>query len=116
PLPGRRGSVGLVNLGNTCYLNSAVQCLAHTLPLTRYFLAHRLAEDLNPSSPLGSGGRVARAYERLVKEMWFGEARVCNPQALKAAVTRFSPPSLLAMPSTTPTSSWSSSWTSSTRT
>jgi ubiquitin C-terminal hydrolase len=83
--------VGLLNLGNTCYLNSAVQCLAHTLPLTRYFLAHRLAEDLNPSSPLGSGGRVARAYERLVKEMWFGEARVCNPQALKAAVTRFSP-------------------------
>ncbi|CAF0868821.1 unnamed protein product [Rotaria sp. Silwood1] len=30
--------IGLYNLGNTCYMNSALQCLAHAKPLTEFFL------------------------------------------------------------------------------
>ena len=32
------GKVGLSNLGNTCYMNSSLQCLSNTYELTSYFL------------------------------------------------------------------------------
>jgi ubiquitin C-terminal hydrolase len=38
PIP---GVVGLTNLGNSCYFNSAVQCLSNVLPLTTFFVSGR---------------------------------------------------------------------------
>ena len=37
--PARRGVVGCVNLGNSCYMNSALACLSHVFPVTRHLIS-----------------------------------------------------------------------------
>jgi ubiquitin carboxyl-terminal hydrolase 8 len=40
--PVSAGLTGLKNLGNTCYMNSVLQCMSATTPLARYFLSTTL--------------------------------------------------------------------------
>ena len=55
----KRYGSGLGNLGNTCFMNSTLQCLAHTEPLRQYFVSGEYERDLNRDNPLGTGGELA---------------------------------------------------------
>lgn len=42
-----KGIVGLANLGNTCYMNSALQCLSNLTDFSTYFLTNKYVKCLN---------------------------------------------------------------------
>ena len=41
--------IGLPNLGNSCYMNAALQCLLNTPQLTAHFLSGEWRDELNLS-------------------------------------------------------------------
>lgn len=90
-VPPAPGCVGLHNLGNSCFLNTAIQCLNHIELLSQYFLQDDFMRDLNRANPLGSGGNVAQAYSHLLKSMWGGEYATLAPRRLKQTVAAFTP-------------------------
>eukprot|EP00633_Aureoumbra_lagunensis_P008470 CAMPEP_0197321122 /NCGR_PEP_ID=MMETSP0891-20130614/63357_1 /TAXON_ID=44058 ORGANISM="Aureoumbra lagunensis, Strain CCMP1510" /NCGR_SAMPLE_ID=MMETSP0891 /ASSEMBLY_ACC=CAM_ASM_000534 /LENGTH=2397 /DNA_ID=CAMNT_0042812825 /DNA_START=105 /DNA_END=7298 /DNA_ORIENTATION=- len=66
---GIQGEVGLRNLGNTCYINSVLQGLAHVPPLREYFASGEFRFDINPSSKFGANGKLAASFGELVKNL-----------------------------------------------
>lgn len=83
------GHTGLQNLGNTCFMNSGLQCLSNFKELSEYFLFDRYLHEINETNPLGTKGKLVRKYANLVKNMWFGTSSVFSPWSFKHGLGQF---------------------------
>ena len=85
----RLGLTGIRNLNNSCYLSSSIQCLSHTIGLSNYFLRGNFKEEINYQNPLGTQGKLAIGFAKLMKQLWFDGKESVAPFQLKSIIAKF---------------------------
>lgn len=81
------GICGLNNLGNTCFMNSSIQCLSANIELTKYFLSSEVAEDIDNEVVYC---HMIKQYYALIKGIWENNC-VIVPDSFKKVLSILEP-------------------------
>nr|XP_026689822.1 ubiquitin carboxyl-terminal hydrolase 8-like [Ciona intestinalis]XP_026689823.1 ubiquitin carboxyl-terminal hydrolase 8-like [Ciona intestinalis] len=81
-----RGLCGLRNLGNSCYMNSVLQCMFNMTQLAEYILTDSYTKDLNRANKIGHGGRVAESFSVLLRAVWSSKYEYIVPSDFKSII------------------------------
>jgi len=60
--------------------------MSNTIELTKYFLFGLYKDEINYNNPLGTKGRLAAAYAKLMKELWISNDSRVAPWDVKKAI------------------------------
>lgn len=83
-----KAKTGLHNLGNTCYMNSVVQCLAYAPSLVNYFCSDTYYNHINFNSQYGSRGELAIEFGALVEKLNAHRYRYIEPKSFQESIIK----------------------------
>ncbi|XP_054279586.1 ubiquitin carboxyl-terminal hydrolase 2-like [Macrosteles quadrilineatus] len=83
----QKGLTGLNNIGNTCFLNSIVQCLSNTRVIKEYILSDEYLNEIRPSVK----SALMKRFAELIKNLWQGDQKSLSTHNFKLEVDIVAP-------------------------
>lgn len=82
------GLSGIVNLRNTCFMNSILQCLSNTLGLTDYILSTKYLEDLTIQNKQRPEQFLLISYINVLNSLWESN-QLIKPKTFFENISKF---------------------------